>query len=132
MAKNDFTGIMDFECVSLCMKMNELSGVETTESCCGHYKDTYKIFFDCDDFISLAILTRCVDKRYSDGKWEIVCSNSDTHPLYGFLLRSKCVFRSLDELNESLKGLMENIDHWSDEKFKMYFKSNGKKTLQTQ
>lgn len=126
MAKNDFTGIMDFECVSLCMKLNELPGVETTESCCGHYKETYKIFFNCEDFISLAILTRCTDKRYSDGNWEIVCSGSDNHPLYGFLLRSTCVFHSLDELNESLKGLMENIDYWGDEKFILYFKSNGK------
>ena len=129
MAKNDFTGIMDFECVAPCMKMNELPGVETTESCCGHYKDTFKIFFDCDDFISLAILTRCVDRRYSDGKWEIVCCGGDNHPLYGFLLRSTCVFGSLDELNESLKGLMGSIDHWSDDKFKLYFKSNGKKTM---
>lgn len=116
---------MDAECVLLCMKLNELPGVQTTESCCGHYKDTYKIFFDCDDFVSLGILTRCADKRYSDGKWEIVCCGGDNHPLYGFLLRSTCVFGSIDELNESLKMLIESINYWSSEDFKSYFETNG-------
>lgn len=116
---------MDAECVLLCMKLNELPGVQTTESCCGHYKDTYKIFFDCDDFVSLGILTRCVDKRYSDGKWEIACCGGDNHPLYGFLLRSICVFGSINELNESLKMLIESINYWSDEGFKSYFETNG-------
>lgn len=29
---------MDKECVELCDALNELEGVETFESCCGHFK----------------------------------------------------------------------------------------------
>lgn len=36
---------MDPECVELCVAMNGLPGVETHESCCGHGKQPYRIFF---------------------------------------------------------------------------------------
>lgn len=36
---------IDQECVELCMAMNSLPGIETTESCCGHGKTPFHVFF---------------------------------------------------------------------------------------
>ena len=41
---------IDKECIDLCKKLNSLSNIKTTESCCGHLKEPYRIFFMCDDF----------------------------------------------------------------------------------
>ena len=29
---------IDEECINLVLQLNKLEGIETTESCCGHYK----------------------------------------------------------------------------------------------
>lgn len=121
-----YDGFMDKECIDLCNKLNSLSDVETTESCCGHCKNQYMIFFNCYDFICLGKLYRCVDRNYSDGKWRIECSCSDESPVYGFLLISKEPFNSKEEMIESVNELIENIDYWENSRFDNYFNNNGK------
>ena len=116
---------MDKECVELCTKLNKLSHVQTLESCCGHLKEPYLIFFKCDDFVRLGKLFRCVNRNYSDGKWVIEVDGGDMHPIYEFLLRSKEPFASYEEMQESIDGLIENIDYWEDSKFDEYFNNNG-------
>ena len=39
---------VDAECVALCNALNRLPGVRTTESCCGHGKSEYHVFFRCE------------------------------------------------------------------------------------
>jgi len=118
-----YDGYMDEECITLCDKLNSLSHVETTESCCGHCKEPYMIFFDCDDFIRLGKLYRCVNRNYSDGKWRIECCCSDGNPTHGFLLTSKEPFNSKEEMMESVNNLIENIDYWENPIFDDYFKN---------
>ena len=113
---------MDKECIDLCVKLNELSNVTTTESCCGHCKDPYMVFFKCDDFIRLGRLYRCVNRNYSDGKWRIECCCSDVNPCYGFMLRSNEPFVSIEEMSKSVNMLIDNIDYWEDSVFDNYFK----------
>ena len=36
---------MDRECTELYNAMNEIPGIRTVESCCGHGKDNYRIWF---------------------------------------------------------------------------------------
>ena len=116
-----YDGYMDKECIALCDKLNSLTDVETTESCCGHCKEQYMIFFNCYDFIRLGKLFRCVNKNYSDGKWRIEVHGSDVHPCYGFLLISKKPFNSKEEMMESVNNLIENIDYWENPTFYDYF-----------
>ena len=40
---------MDKECISLCNAINSVEGLRTTESCCGHEKDTFRIYFQLSD-----------------------------------------------------------------------------------
>lgn len=39
---------MDAECIPLCDALNQLQGVVTTESCCGHKKDNFRIWLKVD------------------------------------------------------------------------------------
>ena len=123
--KTIYDGHMDEECVTICDKLNSLSGVKTTESCCGHCKEQFMVFFDCYDFVRLGKLYRCVNRNYSDGKWRIECCCSDTHPCYGFLLISNEPFKSKKEMMDSVNRLIENIDYWENPTFDNYFNNNG-------
>ena len=112
----------DEECIELCRTLNNLEGLKTTESCCGHLRDRFMIFFQCNNFSTLAKISRSVDKNYSDGKWELLVEGSDKKPCCGFWLRSKEPFKTEEEMNESVKRLIENLLYWSDPKFNDYFK----------
>jgi hypothetical protein len=120
-----YDGYIDEECIELCDKLNSLSSVETLESCCGHCKNPYMIFFKCYDFIRLGKLYRCVNRNYSDGKWRIEVFGSDVQPCYEFILTSKEPFNSKEEMTESVNNLIENIDYWENPIFDDYFK-NGR------
>lgn len=112
----------DEECIELCKTLNNLEGLKTTESCCGHLRDRFMIFFQCNNFSTLAKISRSVNKNYSDGKWELLVDGSDRIPCCGFWLRSKEPFKTEEEMNESVKRLIENLLYWSDPKFNNYFK----------
>jgi hypothetical protein len=44
---------MDKECIKLCKAMNKMPGIRTFESCCGHGRSPYHIWFLADSFESL-------------------------------------------------------------------------------
>ena len=54
---------MDAECISLCEAMNRFKGIQTFESCCGHGKDVFCIWFSVESLEVLPALlyffTRC-------------------------------------------------------------------------
>ena len=112
---------LDVECYDLCVALNKLPGLRTFESCCGHLKDVYSIWFFCDNIDTLSRLGRTVFKNYSDGNWEIVLDSTDTHPRGVFWLRSTKVFESNEEMMESIERLISNINHWFSQEFDEYF-----------
>lgn len=114
-------GLIDRECIELCDVLNSLPGCETFESCCGHGKYTYKIWFKCFDLSVLGRLSRAVDRNYSDGQWEIVSDSTDTSPVGVFELRTKTILNA-EKLDESIKGLIDNILYWFKDEFDCYFK----------
>ena len=111
---------MDKDCVGLCNTLNRLPECETNESCCGHGERPYWIFFTCTDIHTLSRLGRAVDKRYSDGNWEIIVDSCDGDPIGRFWLRTKSVLAD-DVLKESVNGLIENILYWFGDEFDGYF-----------
>ena len=116
---------MDAPCVDLCNLLNRLPGVVTSESCCGHCKRPYHVFFRCDNLDTLTRLGRTVDRRYSDGKWEIVLDSGDSNPKNRFYLRSVEPFKNAEEMLNSVEELMDNILYWFDDKYDEYFDSDG-------
>ena len=116
-----YDGNMDKECIGLCDMLNSLPGVETFESCCGHLKERFSIWFFCENIDSISRLGRCVERNYSDGKWELLVDSTDVHPKGVFWLRSKEPFSSMDEMNRSVSSLIQSITYWFDGEFDNYF-----------
>lgn len=113
---------MDRECISLCNVLNSLPSVETIESCCGHCKSRYSIWFHCDSISVLTRLGRATERNYSDGKWEVVVDSCDTQPYGLFWLRSKEPFSDYEEMMESVNHLEEDILYWFKDEFDEHFK----------
>lgn len=113
---------LDKECEKLVKTLNEMDDIATVESCCGHLKEPYRIWFLSNSFSAIGILYRSVDRRYSDGKWRIEVGCSDMIPTNGFCLTSVEPFISDSDMEESVDGLINNIQYWSRYDYKEYFK----------
>ena len=111
---------MDNECIDLCNTLNRLPHTHTYESCMGHGKHPFWVFFKCTDINELSRLGRAVSRNYSDSNWEIVVDSCDTKPLGKFWLRAKTILTN-EELNESINELIENILYWCKDEFDDYF-----------
>ena len=112
---------VDAHCVSLCNLLNRIPELQTIESCCGHFKNPYMVFFICNDLRVLRRLARVADRNYSDGKWVIELCNSDRQPKNVFLLRTHESFKDEKEMTESYYGLLYSIYHWFSDEFDTYF-----------
>lgn len=115
---------MDDECIDLCNLLNTLPGLTTFESCCGHCKNPYGIWFFCTSIDTLSRLGRATNRNYSDGNWEVVLDSTDTSPYGVFWLRSKKPFESPDEMSKSVDNLMYNITYWFNDEFDNYFQKD--------
>lgn len=125
---NKYDGQMDKECIALCDALNEYPHVSTFESCCGHFKQRFMVFFRCDDFITLGKLFRCVNRNYSCGEWEILVDGTDTTPCCCFWLRSIDIFENEDRMNNALANLIDNLHyylHECPEHIEKYFQINN-------
>jgi hypothetical protein len=116
---------VDCKCIDLCNLLNRLPGLYTYESCQGHGKHPYWIFFKCDNIDTLSRLGRTVSLNYSDNNWEIVLDSTDTHPRGCFWLRTKMIL-PINVLDNSIKNLMEHILYWFDDKFDEHFEESRK------
>jgi len=80
-----YSGVMDPEVLGLCNALNALPGISTTESCCGHGREKFSIFFQtygrCHKE-GLFFLARCIDRRYwkHGHHWEATLVVGDTYP----------------------------------------------------
>ena len=127
MKKITFPPDMDKDCIALCETLNKLPGVETFESCCGHLMSPYRIWFWCKNFTSLAILARAFDRRYlpTTITWQIGVETGDSHPTYGFCLKSDKAYDRQADLELDLEAIIHNIEYWKGKEFKQYFKTNN-------
>lgn len=119
-SKYDF--YMDKEAVDLCNAINSLPGLKTSQSCCGHNKEPFRIYFDILPYQSnegLFFLTRCVDKRYwkYGNKWSIslcVGDRFDKILPIAFVLSSECKGEeAYDQSIDLVKNMQRHLNHAS-------------------
>ena len=113
---------MDEECVEICNTLNRLPDTETRESCQGHGEHPFWVFFKCTNIDVLTRLGRAVDKRYSDGNWEILVDDTDREPRGRFWLRAKHQY-DVSTMEKSVKKLCDNILYWFNNEFDEHFNS---------
>jgi len=75
---------IDPECVDLCRAMNALPGIKTTESCCGHGRSSYNVYFHADNLDCLPALLYWFDPchcGFADW-WVTVLTDCAMRPAY--------------------------------------------------
>ncbi len=111
---------IDEDCINLCRTLNQLPGIETYESCEGHGRHPYWIFFRCTNLETISRLGRVVERNYSDNNWEIIVDSTDINPYGCFWLRTKSILNK-KELNSSIIQLIDSIYYWFGDEFDNYF-----------
>lgn len=120
--KYKYDSYMDKECIEICDALNNLIGVHTTESCCGHCKDRFMIFLNCNNEYSLSIIARVFDKRYIETSqpWKVELITHDDGS-YSYFIHSDNKYSLYESMMNDVNILIKNIKHWSNEKYKSYF-----------
>ena len=75
-----YNDIMDKECIPLCDAINDIPGLETSGSCCGHGKDSFKIYMPEKNIYhrNFLILMRSLCPRYGGPiDWRVTLIMSD-------------------------------------------------------
>jgi hypothetical protein len=102
---------MDPECIKLCSALNELPGVRTFESCCGHGEHGFWVWFEITNptALGLLLLSRCLYNRHgrvlagSNKGWRAVLDYFDRCPRICFLLEGPVGdYVGADELAEEI------------------------------
>src|ERR1700677_1998355 len=82
--ERDYVPDMDWECINICNALNELPGIQTTESCCGHGDHRFRVFFRAQTIGDLLPIVQCssssdwwVETRWTNG------NNTVLHMLEG-------------------------------------------------
>jgi|SRR5580692_4223350 hypothetical protein len=64
---------LDAEVLSLCRAMNLFPGITTVESCCGHGRDPYRIWFTADELDDLPALLYWLDECHTlQPGWSVI------------------------------------------------------------
>jgi hypothetical protein len=64
---------LDPECLALCVALNKMPGIQTTDSCCGHGKNPYWIFFQPTNLASLPRLLYWFDSCHCGCRnWRVI------------------------------------------------------------
>lgn len=131
--KDNYDGYMDKECIHICDALNSIPNVQTTESCCGHCKDRFRIFLICDNPHSLAIIARVFDRRYigTSQPWYIELQTKDSGAC-DYFIHSETKYDSEEVMMKDINQIIENIKYWCDDKFASYFKGCDDKPTLTQ
>lgn len=113
-----YTGTMDGECLQLCDAINSIQGIETSESCCGHDRDSFAVWFHLDrkHFQNLHILARVTCPRYGGfPTWSCVVDCNDIHrkDKLSFLLSSGSVMgkKAYEQAGKIARNIYYHLEH---------------------
>ena len=116
---------MDQECIAICNTLNALPDVKTTCSCCGHYKEPYRIWFNSVNPYSLAVIARVFDRRYSGTNLVyricMLTKDAEQFPQYTYMIESDAPYSSQKEMEEDIAAILDNFEHWQNPCFDNYF-----------
>jgi len=80
LVSNEYDAFMDKQCLNICNAINLIKGIKTTESCCGHNRNRFRIWLTCDiNYIrNINIISKALNRRYggpsNNDNNEWVCS----------------------------------------------------------
>ena len=119
---------MDEQCVELCDAINEIPGFKTVQSCCGHSRCSYRIWFNAEGNIQkpLYILARSLNRFYGgpvynhtnnegaeySNEWEIKVKDQEVDLTAIFVLESPCVgsmaYRQSKKIASNIREILKS------------------------
>lgn len=128
MSSMKYDEYMDKECITMCDALNELPDVRTFESCCGHLKRKYVVYFYTDNSYSMAVIARALDGRYlpTKSRWELKIETIDVErtPQFCVGIYSEDVFEDYDTMMHDVNEVADSIRYWAQTEFYDHFKFN--------
>ena len=119
---------MDEECIPICDALNELPGVTTFESCCGHLKRRYVVYLYTDNLYSMAVIARTFDRRYlpTESAWRVTIETIDVErmPQFCIGIYSEEPFKDYDTMMTDVNEVVVSINYWKQPEFYDHFKFN--------
>lgn len=101
---------MDIECIPLCDALNALPGITTTESCCGHGKEPFRIWFRANSLGDLPALayrfSPCHSGCYG---WKITMHTDCSMSPVQFLIEHPLSDTCYEEANKIAALILEDI-----------------------
>lgn len=117
---------MDPECIEICDALNEIPGITTEASCCGHGKYEFRVWFKAADLSPLFIIGRITSRNYmSAPQWKCLVEviDSDSKNPVRFRLGSgktkgKKAYKQSAELAKQIRYyLSEDEGRWISKNF---------------
>ncbi len=107
-----YDGRMDIECIAICDAVNQIPGLRTVESCCGHGKDKFRVFFDVDDLSALPRLLYYCYFRHIGFRWNCFVETFDKEKVNFYIesesIGEKAYFESKKIAHALLKSEKQN------------------------
>ena len=91
MALFTFDDDMDKECINLCNAINKIDGLITNESCCGHEKGNFRIWFTVKNLKSLPTLLYYCDPCHVGFRWNCVVTTGCAMSPVNFRIESESI-----------------------------------------
>ena len=86
-----YYGNMDPECVSICDAINKIPGVHTIESCCGHSKYPFRVWFIVSNLKRLPGLLYYLDPCHVGFRWKCEAYTDCSMAPVRFMVESESV-----------------------------------------
>jgi len=109
---------MDKQCISLCDAINAIPGLKTVDSCCGHNKEPFLIWFHLSDrkkLRFLIVIGRVFDRRYGGLEgWSCYLDNCDiAKACPSFRIDSGSIkgAKAYKDANRIAKNIYEHLKH---------------------
>lgn len=101
---------IDKECIDLCAAINDIPGLRTVESCCGHGERTYKIWFKAETLEWLPSLLYFCDSCHVGFNWKCLATTDCGMSPVTFLLESESKGQKAYEESKIIsKHVMEHL-----------------------
>ena len=101
---------VDSECRALCEAMNALPGIETVESCCGHGKEPFRIWFIVRSLKYLPRLVYYIVPCHVGFLWKCFvttdCGMSPVHFCMESLEKGEDAYRQAQQMAANLRAEM--------------------------
>ena len=101
-----YTGKMDIECILLCDAINKLPRIQTTESCCGHGKEEFRVWFTVEELKYLPPLLYYFDGCHCDFYgWEVLVTTDCGMSPVTFSIRGPvAAYKEANQIASLIKG----------------------------